>query len=186
MVPGIPNKPMIKLSSFLALALAVGATAQTQNQATPQQQAEAYYQQGLAAEKAGDPEVARQAYTSALRLNPRHANSRVRLNQLKSTAGAIAAKGRAAQIGAVMIPEIKLDKATLSETLEFLTKVIDRETEGATAPNFLIQDPAGKLKEAEISLQLKNVPTSAVLQYITTAANAKIRYDEHAVVIEPR
>jgi len=171
---------------FSLVFSAIAATAQTNAPLTPRQQAEAYYQQGIAAEKAGDPNAARAAYGAALRVNPQHTNSRFRLGQLRSTSGSIAAKGRETKIGAVVIPEIKLDGATLAETLEFLAKLIERESKGETAPNFVIQDPKNQLAEARITLQLKNVPTTAVLQYITNAANAKIRYDEHAVVIEPR
>jgi tetratricopeptide (TPR) repeat protein len=172
---------------LLSLAFsAITATAQTNAPVTPRQQADAYYQQGLAAEKAGDPNAARDAYGAALRANPQHANSRFRLGQLRSTSGTLAAKGRESKIGAVVIPELKLDGATLAETIEFLGKLIERESKGEVAPNFVIQDPKNLMSEARISLQLKNVPTTAVLQYVTSAANAKIRYDEHAVVIEPR
>ena len=42
---------------------------QAQN-ASPAQQAEAFYQKGVAAEKAGDPATARDSYSQALKLNP--------------------------------------------------------------------------------------------------------------------
>lgn len=170
------------LSLFVAVSAAHAQTAP----ATPRQMADAYYAQGMAAEKAGDVAAAGEAFGAALRVNPQHANARYRLGQLRLNAASIAARGRENKIGGVMIPEIILDEATVSETIEHLGKLIERQSEGETAPNFVVQDPKGLLRERKITLQLKNVPASAVLQYVTTQANAKIRYDEHAVVIEPR
>lgn len=170
---------------ILLVSLVLAATATAQN-ADPRQQADAYYNQGIAAEKAGDPAAARNAYNTALRLNPRHTQARFRIGQLKSTSGAIASRGRETKIGAVMIPEIKLDAATLPETLDLLSKMIEKESEGKIAPNFVIQDPKNALKDAAITMQLKSVPTSAILKYITAQTGAKLRYDEHAIVIEPR
>jgi tetratricopeptide (TPR) repeat protein len=169
-------------SLFVAVSAAHAQTAPV----TPGQTADAYYAQGLAAEKAGDVAAARDAFGAALRVNPQHANARYRLGLLRTNAAAIAARGREAKLGAVMVPEIQLDGATMAETIEHLGALIERESKGETAPNFVIQDPKGLLRDHKITLQLKNVPVSAVLQYVTTQANAKIRYDEHAVVIEPR
>jgi len=169
-------------SLFVAIAAAHAQTAPV----TPRQTADTYYARGLAAERAGDVAAAQAAFGAALQVNPQHANARYRLGLLRTNAASIAARGRENKIGGVMIPEILLDEATVSETIELLGKLIERESEGATAPNFVVQDPKGLLRERKITLQLKNVPASAVLQYVTTQADAKIRYDEHAVVIEPR
>lgn len=153
---------------------------------TPAQQAEVLYRKGIAAENAGDPAAAEKAYKQALEVNPHHANARYRQGQLKMNAGAIAARGREAKIGAVTIPTIQLDGATLQEALDYIQLVIERESKGEVTPNFIVQDPAGKLKDRSISLQLKGLPAKAVLKYVLTQTGAKARYDEHAVVIVPR
>jgi tetratricopeptide (TPR) repeat protein len=155
-------------------------------QVTPAQLSEQYYRQGIAAEQAGDPVKAEKSYAQALKINPHHANARFRLGQVKINAGTIAAKGREAKLGAVMVPKVELDGATLRETLDFLAAVIERESDGEVAPNFVIQDPNGKLNDAKISLQLKNLPAKAVMGYVTTQAGAKVRFDEHAVVVTPQ
>jgi tetratricopeptide (TPR) repeat protein len=169
---------------ILLLAGAAVALAET-TPPTPAQLAEAYYAKGIAAEKAGDVDGARLAYTKALQANPRHANSRFRLNQLKIDGGAIAAKGREAKFNKVIIPVIQFEDATLQESIDALSAFITKESKGELAANFLIQDPQKKLAAAKITLNLKNLPASAVIKYILTQANAKARYDEHAVVIEP-
>ena len=153
---------------------------------TPAQMAEAYYTKGIAAEKAGDADGARVAYLKALQVNPNHANCRFRLNQLKIDGGAIAAKGREAKFSKVVVPIIQLDAATMQEAIDALTAILNKESKGEFAGNFLIQDPQKKLESVKITLNLKNLPASAVIKYILTQANAKARYDEHAVVIEPK
>jgi hypothetical protein len=50
----------------------------------------------------------------------------------------------------------------------------------------VIEDPKGLFADRKITLNLKNMPARAVMKYITDQTGAKVRYDEHAVVIAPR
>lgn len=169
------------------LSLIVVATLVSQAFAqTPPQQADALYRQGLAAEKAGDPVAARQAYEAALKANPGHANARYSLGQLKLNSGTIAAKGREAKFGAVMIPEYRLDAANLQESLDALRVIVEKQSKQQVTPNFVIQDPKNELAAAKITLNLKNLPARGVIQYLMEQSGAKVRYDEHAIVITPK
>lgn len=173
------------LSAIIAAALIPQAFAQAPA-SSPARQAEVFYRQGLAAEKAGDPAAAQQAYAAALQANPNHANARFSLGQLKLNSASIATKGREAKFGAVMIPEFKLDGATLQEALEALRLIIEKESKNEVTPNFILQDPKNEITAAKISLNLKAMPAKAVLQYLMDQAGAKAQFDEHAVVIKPR
>ena len=174
------------LAALAILAVSIlPITAQSETQ-TPAQKAEALYRHGLAAEKAGNPEAARKAYTAALQANPKHPHARYSLGQLKIHSGSIAAKGREAKFSAVMVPEYKLDAASLSEALDALRQIVDKESKGEVAPNFIVQDPKKALSEAKITLVLNKVPAKGVLDYVLDQAGAKARYDEHAIVITPR
>lgn len=148
--------------------------------------ANALYRQGVAAEEAGNPDAAREAYQKALRINPRHADARFRLGQLGMRREAIARHGRQAALASVMLPKIRLDDAGFRESLDALAKLIESESEGKVAPNFVIQDTDGKFADASISLQLRNVTASAALEYILAMANARARHDEFAIVITPQ
>jgi tetratricopeptide (TPR) repeat protein len=153
---------------------------------SPAELADRFYNQGIAAEKAGDPETAKEAFNQALALNPNHAHARYRLGQVRVNAGAIAARGREAKFGEVMIPKIEVDGATLQETIDLLAIVVERESKGKVTPNFVMQDPTGKLSDAKITLKLNNVPARAVMHYMTTQAGAKVKFEEHAIVVSPR
>ena len=115
------------MKKSLTLAVAIALVSQVLAQ-PPAQQAEALYQKGLAAEKAGDPAAARDFYKGALKLDPKNANAIYSLGQLKLTAPAIASKGREAKFGAVVIPVFQLDQATLQEALTGLGLIIEKES----------------------------------------------------------
>jgi len=176
------------MKRILSLIIAATLISQASAQApalSPARQAEAFYRQGLAAEKAGDPAAAQKAYADALKADPKHANARFSLGQLKLNAGAIAAKGREATFGTVVIPAFNLDAATLQEALDALRVLIEKQSKDTVTANFVLQDPKKQLADVKISLNLKSMPAKAVLQYLMDQSGAKARYDEHAVVIMP-
>lgn len=153
---------------------------------TPAQQAEVLYKQGVAAEKAGDPVAAKDFYANALKADPNNANARYSLGQVKINSAAIAAQGREAKFGAVMIPVYQLDGASLQEALDALSIIVEKQSKNEVTPNFVIEDPKAQLADRKISLNLKNMPSKAVMKYLMDQTGAKARYDEHAVVIAPK
>lgn len=153
---------------------------------TPAQQAVAYYQKGQQAEKAGNPAAAQQAYIQALKLDPKNADARYSLGQLKLNAGAIAAKGREDKIGSVVLPLYQLQDASLQEALTALQLGIEKQSKDEVTPNFVIDDPGKKLADQKISLNLKNMPARELIKYVLDQVGAKARYDEHAVVVSAK
>lgn len=172
------------LSAILAAAC-LGAAAQTAKPA-PAQLAEALYRQGQTAEKTGDVAAARKAYTEALHANPRHAAARFSLGQLRINERSITARARESKFASVTVPEIRLDAATLQESVAALSVIVERESKKAVTPNFVFQDPKNQLANTRISLNLKGTPAGAVMKYLMDQAGAKARYDEHAIVISPK
>lgn len=150
------------------------------------EKAEAWYQKGLAAEKAGDPAAAITAHKAALELNPNHANARFRLGEVKLNAVGIRANAMEAKIGGIVIPAYQIEDATVQEALDVLAIAIEKQSKEEIVPNFVIEDPSKKLVDAKVTMNIKNVPVSAILKYIHAQTSTKIRYDEHAVVILAR
>lgn len=153
---------------------------------TAAEKAEEYYRKGLAAEKAGDPAGAVSAYKAALQMHPGHANARYRAGQVKIEAESIKSSATEAKIGSVRIPVYQLEDATVAEAISVLGQAIEKASGNEVTPNFIIQDPKGKLAETRISMQLRNIPAKAILDYIHSQANTQARFDEHAVVIIAR
>jgi len=173
----------ITLAAALAALSAVGAVAQ---EASPAQQSAALYKQGMAAEQAGDAAGARQAYEQALKLNPRNANARYRLGQVRTHHAKSAAKGRESKFSSVVIPEFKVDDATLGEALGALSQLTGQASKEAVVPNFIVQDSSGELAARKVTLVMKSAPAGGVLRYLLEMAGAKARFDEHAIVVLPR
>ncbi len=144
------------------------------------------YQQGLLAIAAGDPVKAEACFTLALQQDPNNANARYQLIEVRKNAASISAKGRASKFGAVVIPSIQLDGATLGESLTVLGKMVSRESKDQVTPNFVTEDPQSKLASKTITLKLNNIPAKAALEYILSQAEAKARFDEHAIVVSAR
>lgn len=168
----------------LLLGLVLLASAPVQ--ADPADQA---YAQGLAAMQQGDPAKARASFQKALALRLDHAYARYQLGRLKSQAGTLVAKKRARQLSAVVLPSIDFREVALSDALAALNQMVETQSGqngGKTfTPNFMVQDPSGKLKDREVTLTLKNVPAKSALDYILNACGAMARYDEHAIVVRP-
>ena len=173
------------LKLVVACALMAQASAETPAQSAARQ-SEVSYQEGLTAEKANDVAAAKEAYTKALKLNPNNANARYSLGQVQIHAPEISAKAREAKFGEVMIPLFQLDNATLQEALDAFSTMIEKESKDQVTPNFVIQDPKGTLAAVKLTMNLKNMPSKGVMKYLMDQANAKARYDEHAVVVTPR
>ena len=177
------------LISVVAASLICQASAQAPAnppKQTAAQASQAYYLKGQAAEKAGDAEAAKQAYTEALKLNPDNANARYCLAQVKIDAASISAKGREAKFGDVMVPEYNLEDSTLAEALEFLRTIVEKQSQGKVAPNFVIQDPKNQFADNKIKIRLKNTPARAVMKYLMEISGGKARYDDFAIVVTPR
>jgi len=147
--------------------------------------ADVFYRKGLEAIQAGDVDFARSSFEQALRLDPNHANARYQLAELNRTAPRVAAKGREAKFGAVMLPQIQFTDAELADALVALGQMVEKESKGGVTANFIVEDPRGKLAGKKITLQLKNLPAKAVLNYLLGQAGAKARFDEHAIVVQP-
>jgi hypothetical protein len=117
---------------------------------------------------------------------PGHVNARYRSGQVKIDAGAIRASAVETKIGSVKIPVYRIEEASVNEAIAALSIAIEKASNEEVTPNFVIQDPKGKLADKRITMQLKNVPAKAILEYIHSQANTQARYDEHAVVIIAR
>lgn len=178
-----PN-PMKTRIAFLSAVLV--AQSSLLSAAEPAPAPASAYQQGLMAVAAGDPAKAEACFTKALQQDPNNANARYQLIEVRKNAESIAAKGRASKFGAVMIPNIQLDGATLEESLTVLGKMVTRESKDQVTPNFVTDDPQAKLASKTITLKLSNVPARAALDYILSQVGAKARFDEHAIVVSAR
>jgi tetratricopeptide (TPR) repeat protein len=143
------------------------------------------YKQGMIAINEGNVKAAELAFTEVLRLQPGHANARYQLAELKQNQGSIAARQRTKKMGEYVITQVDFSKVDLSEAVAALAVMVEEQSEGKFAPNFMVQDPANQFADQTVTLQVKNVPAKAVLEMILKQTGAIAKYEEHAIVIKP-
>ena len=165
--------------------LAITALAPLQAEPTAAQRANSAYLDAVAYETAGNVAKAKNSYMEALRFNPKHHKARYRLGQLKINGAQIVAQAQERKIAGVMIPEYRVNEAEFGDAVKALGMLIEKESKDEIIPNFIIQDPKNNLAQRKVNLRMRNAPSGEILKHMLQMVNAKVRYDQHAVVITP-
>lgn len=82
----------------------------------------------------------------------------------------------------ILVPEVHFRNANPTNIVDFLAAETKKLSSDQTPINFVWQVPA-EAKLNPVTLNLKNVPFTDVLQNVTQLAGLKYRVDAHAVVI---
>lgn len=173
-------------TTILSLVLMSSLAIAQQNQAVSNTEVspQALYNRGVMAMNRGDVANAEKDLRAVLQAQPQHPHARYALNQLLLNREKFAARYRENMMKQTKIAKVEYSGATVEECMQNLTMQIKAATEQKFTPNFIIKDPAGRLKDKTITLELANIPASQVLQYVASTAQCKIVYEEHAIVIE--
>lgn len=176
---------MKRLKATLLVGLSLATCAHADKHQERANKIAAHYNAGVIAVKRGDSTKAKSSFQEVLRLQPGHGPARHQLNRLTLNISQVLEKQRVAQFKTTRLEQIDLKDASLQEALEGLNFLSGKATKNKFAPNFVIQDPAGKLSNKTVSLNMRNIPLAAALKYVLDQAGAKARYDKHATVITP-
>ena len=87
------------------------------------------------------------------------------------------------------IAEFRVEDAEFGDAVKALGIHIENATkdrEEQVLPNFIIQDPSNTLAKSKVTLRMRQAPSGEILKHMLQMVNAKVRYDQHAVVIMPR
>ncbi|MGI8604967.1 MAG: hypothetical protein ACR2OZ_18505 [Verrucomicrobiales bacterium] len=144
------------------------------------------YEEGRAALFRDDLVTAKAKLSQVLRANPNHQPTIIMLKNIQ-LAEAEAAKKNASPEGRlqrIMLPQLDLADAKISEVLEFI-QLKTAEQAGAAKPNFVVKlDPA--TEGQKITLKLGKVSVYDALRSVAKAASLDVIYDAHTVIIKPR
>lgn len=180
-IPRVSNlQPAIRAMKKLILILALAASLPAHAD-----KAAEIYKQGMIAVSEGNAKAAELAFKEVLRLQPGNANARYQLAELKQNQGSLAARQREKRMGEYVIPQVDFDKVELAEAVAALAVMVEEQSKGEFAPNFMVQDPSSKLAGQTVTLQIKGVPAKAVLDMMLKQAGAVAKYEQHAVIIRP-
>jgi len=85
----------------------------------------------------------------------------------------------------IILPEVHLENATIEQSLDYLrTKMREADHAGEGSFSIVLRTGDSPLN-ASISLDLKDVPMSEALRYVTELAQMKYKVEAHAVLIVP-
>lgn len=140
------------------------------------------YQAGINAKNQGDIANA-EKYLKAAHA-AKHPHAAFQLGLLTANRAAILGKNRQRALSTIRIEKIDFEDATVSECLDFITAAAKKQKPDF-APNFVLRDPKKSFAEKTITLELSNVPATAVLDFILSTAEATATYQEHAILIRP-
>jgi general secretion pathway protein D len=87
----------------------------------------------------------------------------------------------------IILPKVELRGATIEQAIDYLrVKMREADTSGDASKGFSILLRTGNApSNASISLDLKDVPMSEALRYVTELAQMRYKVEAHAVVVTP-
>lgn len=141
------------------------------------------YQRGVAEMNRGNVAAAERDFQAILKAQPQHPQALYAMNHLKSNRTRYAARTRFYQMKSIKLDRVELSDASLGESLDALATLVTQASTDRFAPNFIVKDPQKKFDAARLNLQLQNVPADQVLRYVVDHVQAKLVYEEHAILI---
>ena len=150
------------------------------------QQVEAFYKQAEKAYQDGDLKGANSALRNVFAINRNHGPAYALALKLKSSGSNFKIKARKKQLAAVIIPTVEIEAIPLGEALQMLSTLVEETSKDKVIPNFVIHDSSNTLKDKPVTLKMKQVPASVVLDYLMNLSNATAKFDQYAITIKPR
>ena len=186
--PRILNPMLIKMitrpifASLLAIACCFGLQF-----ASAQQTVQSVFNDGVRLYNQEKYEEALQNFERILRANATHVYARSYAAKCKTALAAGVGKKNnlEGQLSKVIVPQIDLRDAPVGDVLDFLADKTEELTGGKLVPNFIYKGTAEQRENTLISLNLRSVPMTEVVKYVGQLSRSRVRYEDHAVVIDP-
>lgn len=174
------------MKKILALLLTVSTLA-TLSPVSAQTSAQAVYNQGVALFNEEKYDEALILFEQVLKASPNFVYARNYAARCKTAlAQNLGPKndleGRLAR---VIIPEIAFSDAPIGDVLDYLASRCQELTNGETVVNFIYKGTPEQRKGTLITLSLRSVPLAEAIKYVGELGRSKVKYEQHAVIIDP-
>lgn len=90
-----------------------------------------------------------------------------------------------AKVASIVLPEVNFVEAPLGDVLDYFSARAIELSKGKIAVNFIYTGPNELRAETTISLSLRNVPMTEAVKYVAQLSRSRVRYEPHAIVIDP-
>ncbi|HWB58224.1 MAG TPA: hypothetical protein VG733_01980 [Chthoniobacteraceae bacterium] len=132
----------------------------------------------------GDLDAAKERFQLVLEIDPNNMTAR---NYLRMIETAQSNKGKNGELektlDAMVIPHIQLKSASFDSVIEYLKQTAEKISNGKTKVNFVIAIPEDEQKKP-VSLDLSDVPFTAVLHYISEQTGFQFSIDKYAITVK--
>jgi tetratricopeptide (TPR) repeat protein len=173
------------MKKILSVLLTVSALLMTSVSA--QNSAQAVYNQGVALFNEEKYDEALVLFEQVLQANPsfvyaRNYAARCKTAMARNLGPKNDLEGR---LSRVIIPEIAFADAPIGDVLDYLASRAQEITKGETVVNFIYKGTPEQRTGTPITLSLRSVPLSEAIKYVGELSRSKVKYEPHAVVIDP-
>jgi hypothetical protein len=90
------------------------------------------------------------------------------------------------RITRLVLPQIKFEKLTLGEALQYLERKAEMELNGALKVSSRIELPDTFQSESELTLELRAIPFPEVLRYVSQLAGVQLTVEGEVIVARPK
>jgi hypothetical protein len=89
------------------------------------------------------------------------------------------------KLARIIVPEINFADAPLGDVLDYFSARSTELSGGTLAANFIYKGTPEQRMNTLVTLSLRAIPLTEAIKYVAQLSNSKVKYEEHAVVIEP-
>jgi len=148
---------------------------------------QAAFNQGVELYKQGKYAEAIPYFEMVLRQKPGYVYARSYISRCKTAiaAGKANQKDLEAELAQIRIPQISFEDAPLGDVLAYLSKRTEEISQAKTSVNFIFKGTAEQRETILITLNVRNVPLTEAIRYVGQLSRCRVRYEDHAVVIDP-
>lgn len=149
------------------------------------QKVEQYYKLAEKSYIDGDLVKTQQALQRSLALNPQHGPSYALAIKTRQNRAKFGIQARQRELAKVILPEIDFNDLPFEDVLRDLNDLIEQTTDGVVTPNMVLIDKNDSIKQKKVTLKMKQVPATVVLDYVLNIAGATAKYDQYSITIRP-
>ncbi len=89
------------------------------------------------------------------------------------------------QMAKIILPQVNFADAPIGDVLDYFTSRAEELTSGKFVPNFIYKGTPEQRQNTLITLSLRNVPMTEAIRYVGQLTKTRIKYEQHAVVVDP-
>jgi hypothetical protein len=90
------------------------------------------------------------------------------------------------QIARIILPQIGFSDAPIGDVLDYLSNRATELSGGSVVVNFIFKGTPEQRQNILITLNVRNIPMTEAVRYVGQLANMRIKYEEHAIIIDPQ